>query len=430
MFRYVEWGSAIAAMIVLAACASGGAGAAKATLDAAAEAYVKLVLAVGRHDPLYVDAFYGPEDWKSESEAGAPLALDELARRARDLLAQVRAAEGPADRKRYIEKQLVAVEAQIRRLSGERFTLEQECELLYDARPQRHAVEEFKAAHGALEKLVPGEGPLPDRIEAMRRAIRVPREHVEATVRAALATSRAAGAPQAGLPESESFEFALVTGKPWGAYNWYLGNYRSRIELNVDLPTELNSLLGTMCHEGYPGHHTYNALLEDRLMKGKGWVEYAVYPLYSPQSLLAEGTANAAEDLLFSEDERRRVLANVLAPVAHVDPKAVLAWEAVREAMHPLRHVRPEAARMLLDEGMSEDDAVAFIRTWSLVDEAKARKAIDFARTYRSYVYNYTLGDIWSGPTSGPVPIASSASTTSFRARSCPPSWTRGQSSI
>ena len=393
MFRCVEWGSAIAAMILLAACASGSAGAAKGTLDAAAEAYVKLVLAVGRHDPLYVDAFYGPPAWKTEAEAGAPVELAELRRRTQDLLARVRAAEGPADRKRYLEKQLVAVDAQIRRLSGERFTLEQECELLFDARPPRHPVEEFQAVHDALEKLVPGTGPLPDRIDAMRRAIRIPKENVEATVRAALATARAAGASRAGLPESESFEFALVTGKPWGAYNWYLGSYRSRIELNVDLPTELNSLLGTMCHEGYPGHHTYNALLEDKLMKGKGWVEYAVYPLYSPQSLLAEGTANAGEDILFTRDERRRVLAGVLAPVAHVDPQAVLAWDAVHEAMEPLGHVRPEASRMLLDEGMSEDDAAAFLRKWSLIDEAKARKAIDFAKTYRSYVYNYTLGE-------------------------------------
>jgi hypothetical protein len=393
MFRAVAWGSAVPAMIALAACASGGSGSAKGALDAAAESYVKLVLAVGRHDPNYVDAFYGPPAWKAEAEAAEPVALPELARGARDLLATVRAAKGPADRKRYLEKQLVAVYAEVRRLSGERFTLDDECEALFDARPPRHDVAEFQAAHDALEKLVPGTGPLADRIEAMRRAIRVPREHVEATVRAALATARASGAPQAGLPPGESFEFVLVTGKPWGAYNWYLGNDRSRIEFNVDLPTELNGLLGTMCHEGYPGHHTYNVLVEEHLVKGRGWVEWSVYPLYSPQSLIAEGTANAAEDLIFSDDERRRVLASVLAPVGHVDPQAVLAWDAVQEAMLPLRHVRPEAARMLLDDGTPDEEVVAFVKRWSLVDDARAKKALDFARVYRSYVFNYTLGE-------------------------------------
>ena len=217
MFRAVERGSAVAAMIAMAACASGGGtGAAKTTLDAAAEAYVKLVLAVGRHDPLYVDAFYGPPAWKAEGDAAEKVPLPELRHRAGELLRQVRRAEGPADRKRYLEKQLVAVDAEIRRLSGETFKLDDECEALFDARPPRHATEEFQAAHDALERVVPGTGPLADRIEAMRRAIRIPREHVEATVRAALATARAAGAPQAHLPEGESFDFALVTGKPWG----------------------------------------------------------------------------------------------------------------------------------------------------------------------------------------------------------------------
>ena len=33
-----------------------------------AEAYVKLVLAVGQHDPDYVDAYYGPPDWKKQEK--------------------------------------------------------------------------------------------------------------------------------------------------------------------------------------------------------------------------------------------------------------------------------------------------------------------------------------------------------------------------
>jgi hypothetical protein len=29
-----------------------------------AESYVKLVLAIGQHDPDYVDAYYGPDEWR------------------------------------------------------------------------------------------------------------------------------------------------------------------------------------------------------------------------------------------------------------------------------------------------------------------------------------------------------------------------------
>jgi hypothetical protein len=395
--------------MLLASC-SGGApppSGATSSLDAVAEAYVKLVLAVGRHDALYVDAYYGLPAWKTEADAGAPIPLSDLLARTRALLDRTRSADGPADRKRYLEKQLVAIEGHLRRLSGERMTLSEECRVLYDADPPHHDVAEFAAAHAALEKLVPGTGPLGPRIEAMRKAVYVPRENIAATLHAALEAARAATAPFVSLPPGESFETVLVTHQPWGAYNWYLGGYKSRIELNTDLPSEVNGLLGTMCHEGYPGHHVYNVLLERNLVKGKGWVEYTVYPLYSPQSLLAEGTANVGSDVVFTDEERRQVLTEVVAPAAGVPADAVLAMDAIRHAMKPLAYVGGEAARMLLDEGKSDSEVAAFIRKWGLVTEERAKKSVDFARTYRSYVFNYSLGEdivrewIGTGPDRG-----------------------------
>ena len=42
-----------------------------------AEAYVKLVLAIGQHDPNYVDAYYGPPEWKKQEKKP----LDAIAQR-------------------------------------------------------------------------------------------------------------------------------------------------------------------------------------------------------------------------------------------------------------------------------------------------------------------------------------------------------------
>jgi hypothetical protein len=379
------------ALIPLSMLIGGCAGA--PSLDALAQAYVKLVLAIGRHDPLYVDAYYGPPAWKEEASRGEPTPLPALLETARALRRAIAAAEGPADRKRYLDKQLVAVEAYLGRLSGQRTSLADECRAEYDADPPRHDVAEFQAAHERLETLVPGSGPLRARIEALHKAVYVPREAIAGTLRLALDAARAADAPFVKLPPGESFETALVTGKPWGAYNWYLGGYKSRIELNTDLPTELNGLLGTMCHEGYPGHHVYNVLLEDRLVKGRGWVEYTVYPLYSPQSLLAEGTANVGLDLLFSDDERRRVLTEVLGQAAGVPAESILALDRIRDAQKALRYVNGEAARMLLDEGRPEAEVAAFVARWGLVTDERAAKSVQFAKTYRAYVFNYTLGE-------------------------------------
>ena len=383
-------------MFFFAACAGGApppAAPSAGGLDAAAEAYVKLVLAVGRHDVNYVDAFYGPLAWKTEADGGAPVPLPDLLARARALQTRVASAGGPADRARFLSKELTALEGHVRRLSGEKMTLTEECRVLYDADPPRHDEAEFAAAHAELEKLVPGTGPLGPRIEAMRKAIYVPKDKVAAALAASLAIARERTRPLVALPAGENFETSLVTGKSWSAYNWYKGNYKSLIELNTDLPTEANGLLGTMVHEGYPGHHVYNVLLEEKLVKGKGWIEYTVYPLYSPQSLLAEGTANVGMDLLFTDDERRRTLAEVMAPAAGLPPKALLDFDAIREAMRPLRYVNGEAARMLLDDGVAEPEVVAFMTRWGLVTEERAKKSLDFARTYRSYVFNYSLGE-------------------------------------
>ena len=37
-------------------------------MNAVAERYAHLVLALGQHDPDYVDAFYGPAEWKTQAE--------------------------------------------------------------------------------------------------------------------------------------------------------------------------------------------------------------------------------------------------------------------------------------------------------------------------------------------------------------------------
>lgn len=379
------------ALVPLSLLLDGCAGAPR--LDVLAESYVKLVLAVGRHDALYVDAYYGPPAWRTEAAGGAPVPLADLLATARTLRRSVESAEGPADRKKYLDRQLVAIETHVLRLSGERMTLTEECRALYDVDPPHHEAAEFEAAHRALETLVPGSGPLGPRIEVLRKAVYIPKPAIADALRRALDLARNANAPFVTLPAGESFETVLVTGKPWGAYNWYLGGFKSRIELNTDLPTELNGLLGTMCHEGYPGHHVYNVLLEEKLVRGRGWVEYTVYPLYSPQSLLAEGTANVGIDVVFTDDERRRALTETLGPATGVSEEAILALDRIRDAIKPLKYVNGEAARMLLDEGRPAAEVAAFISKWGLVNEQRATKSVEFAKTYRSYVFNYSLGE-------------------------------------
>lgn len=362
------------------------------TLDDAAERYVRLALAVGRHDPSYVDAYYGPESWKTDAEAGEPVPLPELLRQAREIRADLE--EGaPSERGDFLLKQVLAAEGVVRRLAGESMTLSEETRLLFDVDPPVHPVEEFIAARQRLEALLPGEGELGERIEAFRQRYVIPEDRLQEVVALALELCRERTLRHVTLPEGESFRFSMVEDRPWGAYNWYQGKLHSLIEVNTDLPVELASIFGTMCHEGYPGHHTYNVLLEDRLVEGKDWREFAIYPLYSPQSLLAEGTANAGRGVVLSDDEYWDLLETSVAPAAGLEGRDFATYRALLEALRPLRYVRGEAARMLLDQGADEDEVVDFLTRYELVNKDRARKTIEFIRAYRSYLFTYTVGE-------------------------------------
>ena len=115
---------------------------------------------------------------------------------------------------------------------------------------------------------------------------------------------------------AREFDLGFVTGKSWSGYNYYKGGYRSRIEVNTDLPIRISRAVDLGCHEGYPGHHVLNTLLEQHLAKGRGWIEYSVYPLYSPQSLLAEGSANYGIELAFPGREKLAYEVKALYPLA------------------------------------------------------------------------------------------------------------------
>lgn len=361
-------------------------------LGAVAERYVKLVLAAGRHDPGFVDAYYGPPAWKAESEKGEPRSLSELLAEARALVTATRRAP-VSPRQAFLDKQLVAVEAYLRRLNGEPMSLAKEARLLFDIDPPAVDPGLLEQAGTTLSALLPGEGDIEARTQALKKRYQVPADKLRAVVDLTLAELRRRTAAMVALPAGERFEVVFVSNTPWGAYNWYQGGFASRIEINTDSPLELDRVPGLMAHEGYPGHHVYNALLEDRLVKGKGWIEYTVYPLHSPQSLIAEGTANTGLDVVFPKDELRRFVREVLAPAAGLNGLDWELLEKVRDASKPLRLASTLAATALLDEGRPEAEALAILTRLGLQSPERAKRGISFIRGYRSYVYTYWVGE-------------------------------------
>ena len=238
-------------------------------LDRIAEDYVKLVLAVGQHDADYVDAYYGPPEWKKDV-AAKKAGLDEIAAAAAELTSGLTRQPQPDDemtrfRLQYLRRQLAALSTRVRMLEGEKLSFDDESQALYDAVAPTLPESQFQEILDRLEARFPGSGPLVQRYDAFRAAFVIPRAKLDAVFQRAIDACREKTRAHVTLPEGERFTVEYVTNKSWSGYNWYQGGFKSVIQVNTDLPIYIDRAIDLACHEGYPGHHVYNVLLEKKL---------------------------------------------------------------------------------------------------------------------------------------------------------------------
>ena len=410
------------AMLLLAGCATDAPSAPEPAhesaqavdpLDAVARDYVRLTLEIGERDEGYVDAYYGPPEWREGARAN-PRTLPELAAAVGELQGRLAAitvmADSPEARRiAFLFAQLEAAATRLRMIQGERLSFADEAQGLYGVTPDIRPLAEYDPVLARIERLVPGEGPLADRVETFQNRFTIPADRLDAVMRAAMDECRRRTVAHIPMPEGERFTLEFVTGRPWSGYNWYQGDYASLIQVNTDLPVRLSRAVDLGCHEGYPGHHAYNALLEQRLARGRGWVEYKVYPLYSPQSFIAEGSANYGIELAFPGEERLEFETRTLYPLAGLPTERAREYLALQEAMQALAGARFTIARDYLEGRITRAQAVELTRRYQLVSRQRAEQSIDFTDHYRAYVINYGLGRDMVGTyveAAGPDPAA------------------------
>ena len=370
-------------------------------LRSVAERYVKLVLAVGQYDADYVDAFYGPAEWRKEAEAAkVPLTGIDTQAAALETEIPTITASPPrksdvelwALRRQYLTRQLAALRSRVAMLQGKKMTFDEESLALYDAVAPVKAESEFDAVLTQLEAKLPGSGSLIERYDRYKQAFVIPKPRVDRVFQEAIRGCRQRSLGHVDLPQTERFTVEYVTGKSWSGYNWYQGNFRSLIQVNTDLPIYIDRAIDLACHEGYPGHHVYNALLEKHLVQDRGWIEFTVYPLFSPQSLIAEGTANYGIEVAFPVAERIRFEQDVLFPLAGLDVSKVAEYYQVLELVDRLSYAGNEAARRYLNGEIDRAAAVAWLEKYAMYTKPRAEQRVRFIEQYRSYVINYNLG--------------------------------------
>lgn len=363
-------------------------------LDAVAARFVVLALSFGPYDKNYVDAYTGPDAVKANVEAN-PLTLVQVKAEAKALMKDIKAIDlhpSHVARAKLLEGDLRALQTRLRMLEGEKLSFNEETRLLYDAVAPQYTEADFVKALAAYDAALPGEGSVNERAAKLREQLVVAPDKIQYLMETAINECRERTKAHYVLPEGERFDLEFVRDKPWSAYNWYKGDYVSLIEVNLDQPFSVGRAIELGCHEGYPGHHLFNILAEEQRINEKGWIEATVQPLFSPAGPIMEGSGNYGVELAFPGEKKPKYEAEVLYPLAGIDPKlAYVSYEA-NKAFSILSHVQTHVAREYLDGRMSREEAVAFKMKYELQSRSRSEQSVDFIETYRGYVINYALG--------------------------------------
>jgi hypothetical protein len=366
-----------------------------------AEKFVKLAFYVSEFDGDYVDAYFGPKKLKDEA-LGRKYSLKKIKTKAGSLIVQLEKMNLQdfednlsKHRYKYMLEMLKSLSAWADHLSGSKMSFDEESKAVYGIVSPHNPPEFFDEVLCELDELLPGKGSsksLSDRFNEYRKQFMIPPDKVDAVFKAAIEEGRKRTRENLSLPDNENFVLEYVKGKSWGAYNWFKGNGQSLIQINLDLPIYIDRALDLACHEGYPGHHAFYSMVEKTLYREKGWVEFSIYPLFSPQSLISEGTANYGIEVAFPYEERIKFEKEVLYPLAGLNPKEAENYYHVLKVWGKLTYARNEAARQYLDGKIDRNKFIQWLVSYQLRSQQGAEKSLNFVEKYRTYIINYNLG--------------------------------------
>ncbi|HJW28783.1 MAG TPA: hypothetical protein VJ508_05970, partial [Saprospiraceae bacterium] len=292
----------------------------------------------------------------------------------------------------WIQDQLVAFNRRIRIFSGETASFDEESKDLFGVIAPTYDEAHYQALLSQLQTILPGDGNIGERFQALANHFIIPKEKLDTVFNAAIAECRKRTRAHYDLPADENFKLEFVSNKPWNGYNWYKGHHQSVIQINTDINIFIDRAIDVGSHESYPGHHVYNMLLEKNLYEGQGLAEISIYPLFSPQSLIAEGSANYGIDVVFPGNDKVEFAKTVLLPLAGLDTMGITSYFSALAIKGKLNYARNEAARQLLSGKMTDDQAKQWLQTYCLFNQETAAKSVAFIKANRSYVINYNYG--------------------------------------
>ncbi|WP_280353124.1 DUF885 domain-containing protein [Nocardia abscessus] len=352
--------------------------------------YLRLGLAFDRLEEGFVDAFTGDPALRREVQNAPAPQPRELARRAAELRAAVPEAGLAPERTEFLDVHLRALECSGRKFAGDDIGFVEEVRAYFDVDIATGDVDDYRDAHRQMDEVLAGDGPLAERVAAHRKADEIPPERLSACVEAFSSALRELVRARYPLPDHEHVSYEVVGDKPWSGFNYYLGNYRSRVAINSDLKQHMAHLPQLIAHESYPGHHTEHCRKEAGLVAA-GQAEQTLFLVNTPQCLMAEGLADLALRSIVGPGWGKWAQEIYADLGLRFDGERA---ERLSNASAKLLGVRQDAALLLHDRGRTHDEVAQFLQTWNLTTPERARQSLRFLSSplWRAYISTYVEG--------------------------------------
>jgi hypothetical protein len=360
--------------------------------------YLMLGLRFDRLVEGFVDAYTGDPALRRQVDNEPRPDPATLARQATQLRAELPATGLSDSRVRFLDAHLAALECNGRVMAGQQVGFVAQVQAYFDVLIKPGNRDVYCRAHAEIDQLLPGADPLAQRLAAHRARDEIPPERLESAVHALSSALRDRIRTSIGLPPEETVQYEVVTDKPWSGFNYYLGDFRSRVAINADLGHRMANLPHLIAHESYPGHHTEHCRKEAGLVRTQRQAEQTIFLVNTPQCLMAEGLADLG---------LRVAVGPGWGPWASEILGDLGLWmdgelaERLEAAMGGLLGVRQDAALMLHDQGADRADVLAYLQRWLLISESRASQMLRFLsdplwRAYTStYVEGYRLLRSW-----------------------------------
>lgn len=361
-------------------------------IDDFGRAFLRLALEINKHIEGYVDAYFGPDEIKKKIDSVKALSPQQLFEN-HQLLENLIPTDDP-NRHKYLVALTNSMGFMIRKLNGEIFDYLEEVGGLFGISPELIDEKVILNIHKLLDDQIPGKGSLAERIKKRKQELRIPKADIPNAISLIQKEIRHRSGTLFSFNAKESIEIKYVKEKPWGAYNWYLGDYHSLIEINLDIDWDPLSLSRLMIHETYPGHHTELQTKEQILFKELGYAEESCMLLLSPRPIIMEGIATTAIEIISSEMEIFEWIAEDLVTILEL-PKVKPGELYIRSKVSPVLQNSVSNAAILYHSGnINEEDAIEYLQTYGLFSYELAKNIFKMVvdPLYQTYVFTYTEG--------------------------------------